>query len=155
MPQQPGTTASRRAWFLRGLRNRCVESRSMSVLVAANDSPHGLSALRTGIAEATRRNRPLAILMLDPVTELPASFKAVLATAPTIAEAATVRYRREVDEPADIILDVADDIDASLIVIGTHKRSGQGVYLMGATTQRVLLDASAPVLVVKATYASG
>jgi len=127
----------------------------MSVLVAANDSAHGLAALRTGIAEAARRNSPLAIVMLDPVTDLPASFKAVLATAPTIAETASVRYRREADEPADIILDVADDLDAALIVIGTHKRSGQGVYLMGTTTQRVLLDASAPVLVVKAAYAQG
>jgi len=124
----------------------------MSVLVAANDSPHGLAALRTGIAEATRRERSLTVVMLDPVTELPASFNAVLATAPALADNTTVRFRREAEEPADKILDVADDVAASLIIIGTHKRSGQGVYLMGATTQRVLLDASAPVLVVKATY---
>jgi len=126
----------------------------MSVLVAANDSPHGLTALRTGIAEATRRHSPLTIVMLDPSDALPASFNAVLATAPDLADRTSVHFRREIDEPADIILDVADDTDTELIVIGTHKRSSQGVYLMGTTTQRVLLDASAPVLVVKAAYAT-
>ena len=38
----------------------------MTVLVACNDSPHGEAALGAGIAEASRRRLPLAVLVLNP-----------------------------------------------------------------------------------------
>ena len=61
-------------------------------------------------------------------------------------------FRPEETEPSDAILDTADAVHATLVVVGARKRSSQGTFVMGTTTQRVLLDAAVPVLVVKAAY---
>jgi nucleotide-binding universal stress UspA family protein len=55
----------------------------------------------------------------------------------------------------DALLTVADEVDASVLVIGIRHRSPVGKLLMGSTAQRILLDARCPVLAVKATEASG
>jgi nucleotide-binding universal stress UspA family protein len=47
------------------------------------------------------------------------------------------------------IVDTANGIGADLIVMGSHGRSGIEKLLLGSVTQRVLQDASMPVLVVK------
>lgn len=51
---------------------------------------------------------------------------------------------------AEEILSVADERRAELVVIGLRRRSAVGKLLMGSTAQRVLLEASCPVLAVKA-----
>jgi nucleotide-binding universal stress UspA family protein len=53
------------------------------------------------------------------------------------------------DAPDDI-LDVAEDVDADLVVIGLRRRSPVGKLLLGSNAQRVLLEATCPVLAVKA-----
>lgn len=52
-------------------------------------------------------------------------------------------------EPADEILDAADQLGAALIVLGIRRRTPVGKLLMGSTAQRVLLQAKCPVLAVK------
>ncbi|MOA48073.1 Universal stress protein [compost metagenome] len=47
------------------------------------------------------------------------------------------------------IVDTAIAIAADLIVMGSHGRSGIEKLLLGSVTQRVLQDATMPVLVVK------
>jgi len=54
------------------------------------------------------------------------------------------------NEPAADIIDVAEEYDAELIVIGLRRRSPVGKLLLGSQAQRVLLDANCPVLAVKA-----
>jgi nucleotide-binding universal stress UspA family protein len=49
--------------------------------------------------------------------------------------------------PVRGILQVAADIDADLIVVGTHKRSGVRKFMLGSVAERVLRDAHCPVLV--------
>ncbi|ACZ29937.1 UspA domain protein [Xylanimonas cellulosilytica DSM 15894] len=124
----------------------------MTVLVACNDSPHGEAALRAGIAEAARRRLPLAVLVLNPGDAPPPSLAAQLADLPAGLAAPAVTFRAPDAEPSDAILDAADALHATLVVVGARKRSNQGTFVMGTTTQRVLLDAAAPVLVVKAAY---
>ncbi len=51
--------------------------------------------------------------------------------------------------PADVILDVATETGAELIVIGVRRRSAVGKILTGSTAQQVLLEANCPVLAVK------
>ncbi|WP_278236719.1 universal stress protein [Isoptericola sp. AK164] len=124
----------------------------MTVLVAYRACPHGEAAVRTALEESRRRDLPLQVLVLDeqdPDAGPSAALAAVLGDA-----AVEIAYRDEHTEPADAILDRADDVGASLVVVGSRKRSSQGTFLMGTTTQRVLLDASVPVLVVKDAYDS-
>jgi nucleotide-binding universal stress UspA family protein len=124
----------------------------MTVLVACNASPHGEAALRAGIGEAARRQLPLAVLVLNPGNVVPEELAAPLADLPDGVQPPVVVFRDEQTEPSDAILDAAESVGATLVVIGARKRSSQGTFVMGTTTQRVLLDASVPVLVVKAAY---
>ena len=48
------------------------------------------------------------------------------------------------------MINAADTADAEFIVIGLRRRSPVGKLLLGSNAQRVLLDASCPVLAVKA-----
>lgn len=50
-------------------------------------------------------------------------------------------------DPATAIIDVADDADADLIVVGGRKRSPAGKALFGSVTQTVILSAGRPVMV--------
>jgi nucleotide-binding universal stress UspA family protein len=60
-------------------------------------------------------------------------------------------YTVELDErsgnPAEEILEVAEEYDADLVCIGGRKRSPTGKALFGSVTQSVLLDADVPVMV--------
>ena len=53
-------------------------------------------------------------------------------------------------DPADDLVNVADEVDAEFIVIGLRRRSPVGKLILGSNAQRVLLDAPCPVLAVKA-----
>ena len=50
----------------------------------------------------------------------------------------------------DDLIVTAEDAAAAFIVIGLRRRSPVGKLLLGSNAQRVLLDASCPVLAVKA-----
>jgi len=50
-------------------------------------------------------------------------------------------------DPADEILDVAEELDADLIVLAGRKRSPAGKALFGSVTQAVILHADRPVMV--------
>ena len=52
-------------------------------------------------------------------------------------------------DPAETILTVAEEIDADLIVCGTHGRSGVRRQLLGSVAERVVRHASQPVLTVQ------
>ena len=55
------------------------------------------------------------------------------------------------DDPAAQLVDTADRLRASLLVIGMRRRSPTGKLLTGSQAQRILLDANCPVLAVKAS----
>lgn len=49
--------------------------------------------------------------------------------------------------PAEQILEAADEVDADVIVLGGRKRSPLGSFLFGSVSQAVTLDATRPVLI--------
>ncbi|MFB6085600.1 MAG: universal stress protein [Halodesulfurarchaeum sp.] len=51
--------------------------------------------------------------------------------------------------PSQQIVEYADDIDADLIVMGTHGRGGLDRLLLGSVAERVVRAASAPVMTVQ------
>jgi nucleotide-binding universal stress UspA family protein len=52
--------------------------------------------------------------------------------------------------PHRAILDYAEEVDADLVVMGTHGRTGLERYLLGSVTEKVVRTADAPVLTVRA-----
>ena len=55
-------------------------------------------------------------------------------------------------DASEEIVEAADRVQASLIVIGMRRRTPTGKLITGSQAQRVLLDAHCPVLAVKAGY---
>ncbi|WP_270886987.1 universal stress protein [Pedococcus sp. 5OH_020] len=128
----------------------------MTVLVGFVPNPFGEAALTAGVAEARRREEPLLVVNM--------SRDDVLADAHRAGEGELARVRRDLDElgltsevrrieegndPSEVLLEVAGEVDASVIVIGLRHRSPVGKLLLGSSAQRILLDAACPVLAVK------
>ncbi|MGY1730465.1 universal stress protein [Geodermatophilus sp. SYSU D01045] len=68
------------------------------------------------------------------------------------ADAGTDLELRQAPHTGDLpdeVLRVADEVDASVSVIGLRRRSPVGTLLMGSAAQRILLDATRPVLAVE------
>jgi nucleotide-binding universal stress UspA family protein len=53
------------------------------------------------------------------------------------------------DTYAEALVELADQRTADMIVIGLRRRSPVGKLVLGSNAQRILLDASCPVLAVK------
>jgi len=61
----------------------------------------------------------------------------------------TVEHRLEYGDPAAVILQMAQEIVADLIVMGTHGRTGLRRVLMGSMAEQVVRKAPCPVLTVR------
>ena len=62
-----------------------------------------------------------------------------------------VREYARGNDPATDLLEVAEQVNADLIVIGLRRRSPVGKLLLGSNAQKILLEAGIPVLAVKPT----
>ena len=116
------------------------------IVVGYSAKPEGRAALRRSISEARLRGARLIVVHTSPepevaelTTELDSSGVAYQVAAPS----------DELD-PAEELIAAAQRTDALFIVIGLRRRSPVGKLLLGSNAQRVLLDASCPVLAVKA-----
>ena len=63
--------------------------------------------------------------------------------------------RADLADPSDAVVQVAQRRDARLVVLGLRQRSAVGKMVFGSTAQRILLDATCPVLAVKPAPAEG
>ncbi|MCU1516146.1 MAG: universal stress protein UspA [Pseudarthrobacter sp.] len=133
----------------------------MSIIVGFVPTPAGDAALMAGIAEAKLRNEDLVIVNSareGALVDKSVAPDDVLAQAARRAADAGVAAR--VIQPpylhdlADEFLDVARDVDASLIVIGLRHRTQVGKFILGSHAQRILMQADRPVLAVKADGAN-
>lgn len=68
-----------------------------------------------------------------------------------MAESHDVTVETEIlnGSPAETILEYADEIDADIIICGTHGRSGVRRHLLGSVAERLVRHADSPVLTVK------
>lgn len=60
-----------------------------------------------------------------------------------------LEHRLEFGEPGAVIPRIAREMEADLIVVGTHGRTGLRRFLMGSVAERVVRKASCPVLTVR------
>lgn len=128
----------------------------MTVLVGYVPTPEGEAAFAAGLAEAGLRGEDLVVLNSARggalVSADVASPEAVARLSTAAAQAGvslTVRQDPHAGDLADEVVRVADELSASVIVIGIRRRSAVGKLLLGSSAQRILLDANRPVLAVK------
>jgi nucleotide-binding universal stress UspA family protein len=65
------------------------------------------------------------------------------------AEGVTAEGRVVIGEPAPVIVEVARDLPADLVIMATHGHSGVRHVIMGSVTEEVVRNGSAPVLLVR------
>jgi nucleotide-binding universal stress UspA family protein len=130
-----------------------------TLVVGFVPSPQGRAAIEHAIPEAALRGARLLIVNA-PSTEAFADFAKAgddeLATIREQIAAAGVEY--ELHRPAanrrspwEQLVAVAEEVDAELIIIGLRRRSPVGKLLLGSNAQQILMEATCPVLAVKAS----
>lgn len=119
---------------------------SGTIVVGYSSKPEGRAALRRGVAEAQLRGAALLVVHTSPDVEL-SDLEHELAA---LNVPYSVRAAADALDPAEELISAADAARADFIIIGLRRRSPVGKLLLGSNAQRVLLDASCPVLAVKA-----
>jgi nucleotide-binding universal stress UspA family protein len=129
----------------------------MTIVVGYVPTPEGEAALTAAVAEAVRREQPLHVLNTARGDSLVderfaderdlAGIRSLLSAVGVVFEIQQLVRGREA---AEEIVEAADRLHASLVVIGIRRRSPTGKLLTGSQAQRILLDATCPVLAVKA-----
>jgi len=64
---------------------------------------------------------------------------------------ASINLKVAIGNAADEILKIAEEINADLIAMSTHGRSGISRWALGSVTERVLRSGNRPILVVRAS----
>ena len=131
----------------------------MTIVVGYVPTPEGEAALAAAISEAKLREQPLHVVNSargDALVDKRFVQEGKLEQLRASLDASGVVY--EIDqqvrghEASDEVVDAADRVKATLIVIGLRRRTPTGKLITGSQAQRILLDANCPVLAVKATY---
>ncbi len=117
-----------------------------AIVVGYSAKAEGRAAMTRAIAEAKLRDARLIVVHTSPDAEVEELNAELQATGVPFE----VTQAPDALDPAEELIRAADDADADFIVIGLRRRSPVGKLLLGSNAQRVLLDASCPVLAVKA-----
>jgi nucleotide-binding universal stress UspA family protein len=142
----------------------------MSVLIGFADTPEGRAALRRGLEEARLRDQPAHVVRSVRVEDPGAASVAARQSAhlrseeERLAEIERHASTDGIDVATHLVLEsqgegqflrdfsrIADEVDATLAVIGIRDRSRVGKFLLGSRAQDVLLHLDCDVLAVKAT----
>ena len=131
----------------------------MSVAVAHQVSATARLILQEAAKEASLRQTSLSVIHvaesvdIDMVEEQKVNRRAEIANVLDEAKVTDVEWTLQVAtgvDVADTVLDIVEDTDVELLVIGARRRSAVGKLIMGSVTQTIILRAEVPVLVVKA-----
>ncbi len=128
----------------------------MTIVVGYIPTPEGSAAVDMAIAEARLKGSRLVVVNTGHFGDFSHPSFATAQDIDALDEQLTaagvdheVRRPTSDQAPAEVILAVATETRADLIVIGVRRRSPVGKVLTGSTAQQVLLDANCPVLAVK------
>ena len=131
----------------------------MTIVVGYVPTPEGEAALRAAVDEARLREQPLHVVnssrgdaLSDPRFASDSALDQVRATLDTAGVVYEIVQQVRGHEASDELVEAAERVKASLIVIGLRRRTATGKLITGSQAQRILLDANCPVLAVKATY---
>lgn len=127
----------------------------MTIVVGLVATPEGRAALQRAADEAVVRGSDLVLVQTGrpaPDEESQAAMESLVAELTERVRAAGHAVERHAPggkDLADQLIGVAEQCDASCLVIGLRRRAPVGKLVLGASAQRILLDASCPVLTVK------
>jgi nucleotide-binding universal stress UspA family protein len=131
----------------------------MTIVVGYVPTPEGEAALAAAITEAQRREEPLHLInssrgdsLSDPRFASEDSLDQVRARLTETGVPYEIQQLVRGHDASDEVVEAADRLKASLIVIGIRRRTATGKLITGSQAQRILLDAHCPVLAVKAAY---
>lgn len=128
----------------------------MTIVIGYVPTPVGTAALEAGLAEAAAHGDDVVILNSPRRgATVDAALVDDVSDADLVARAAAVGVTARVDHAdhgPDVVQTfetVVRDTGARLVVIGLRRRTPVGKLVMGSNAQRILLEASVPVLAVK------
>lgn len=131
----------------------------MTIVVGYIPTPEGDAALAHAVREAIDREKTLIVVnVVEPDVEIEQADtdrmeEALDRVKQELAEHNLAFEVRRVDNgrlASEDLIDIADDVDADVIVIGLRRRSPVGKLILGSHAQSILLESSRPVLAVKA-----
>ena len=131
----------------------------MSIIVGYIPTREGRAALRAARAEALLRQDKLVVVNShrggrDFDAEEAQRFEDELGRVQHDLDEAGVEHEVRAlvrgNEPAEDLVEVAEESEGKLIVIGLRRRTPIGKLILGSNAQRILLEATCPVLAVKA-----
>jgi nucleotide-binding universal stress UspA family protein len=129
----------------------------MIIVVGYVPKPEGRAALDRAIDEAKLRDGRLFVVNASRGDALVdagyAGVQEIELVKSRLAESGVPYELRQLvrgHDPAEEIVELAEDVGAELVVIGMRHRTAVGKFLLGSTAQRILMDAPCPVLSVKA-----
>lgn len=129
----------------------------MTVLVGYVPSPEGEAALRAGITEARLRGEKLLVVntsrgdaYVDPRFAQEPDLAHVREDLAALGIEFDIRQVLGGGDAAEEIIELAEQVDVTLVVIGLRRRSAVGKLITGSAAQQILLGTDCPVLAVKA-----
>ncbi len=132
----------------------------MAIVVGYVPTKEGRAALTAAASEARLRNTRLVVinsnrggkdLDQDEAAKYDNELESIKKELDDAGIEHQVRQLVRGMEPAEDLIAVADEVNATLIVIGLRRRTPVGKLILGSNAQRILLDAPCPVLAVKAS----
>jgi nucleotide-binding universal stress UspA family protein len=131
----------------------------MTIVVGYRPSPEGEAALTAAVEEGRRRGEPLCVVNVGQRSDAANStrFLDEYAVRQLTARLDQTGVGHDIQQfvrgkdASEEIVEAAERVDASLVVIGLRRRTPTGKLLFGSQAQRILLEAECPVLAVKAT----
>jgi len=122
-----------------------------TVLAATDGSIHGDAAVADAVAIAKTCDSSLVVLSVAPSEEEISTAEEIVKQAMEFASREGVRKEGIIlrGKAEDVIVEVAKQKNAGLILMGSHGRTGLMSVLMGSVTERVLGHGNTAVLVAK------
>jgi len=130
----------------------------MSVIVGYLSSERGRKALEVGIQEAKLRNTDLVVVHSlvgagksddEEVIQSDRDLNALDEMLSTQDIPFSIHNYVRGNDPAQDIIQAADELGGELIVIGLRQRTSAGKFLLGSNAHDILMDAPCPVLTVR------
>jgi nucleotide-binding universal stress UspA family protein len=130
----------------------------MTIVVGYTPTPPGRAALVAAVAQARKDSESLLVVnssrgdsLDDPTYAQPADLEWARTTAEEAGVEVAIRQEMRGRDAADELLDVLEEVGASLCVIGIRKRTAVGKMLLGSNANRILMNAPCPVLTVRSS----